>query len=186
MPEQKFILSHTPTTDYRVLVSDNPSSATLTLEITFEFSAAEERDLAAFLKAVKADPGVQRSYWHDGNMYQFEYDPHNADLAKFVITRCTTKRAIPMALSTAFKLLDALTGQTERLVKEDEPSLKTEQELYQELHMLASANGYRVQREDGLIDIIPEAATPGGATTLQHSIHGLKAAIKWLNDRIAQ
>jgi len=71
-----------------------------------------------FLQAVKNDKSVRHTYTEEH--WTLDYDPTYGpgDLEAIRITRRATGRTISMALSTAYKLLAALKGQTERLVKE--------------------------------------------------------------------
>src|SRR6266704_1345600 len=72
--------------------------------------------LTWFLQAVKANKAVRHTFTDEN--WTLEYDLDNNDLDRLVITRRATGREITMSLSTAYKLLDALTGTIERLVRE--------------------------------------------------------------------
>lgn len=117
-----FLLSHTPTTEHRVSVDGETvlrKQAVLIQQTRFELDAETVSVLVWFLQAVKNDKTVRHTYTEE--YWTLEYDPANGDLEAVQITRHATSRTISMALSTSYKLLDALKGNTERLVKEETP-----------------------------------------------------------------
>lgn len=122
MNEPTFLLNHTPTTEHHVhIIGDAPQAgraAILTQQTTFELDIADVDMLIWFLQAVKADKTVRHTYTEEH--WTLEYDPAfgAGDLEAMCITRRATGRTVSMALATAYKLLDALTGNAERLVKE--------------------------------------------------------------------
>lgn len=120
---EKFLLSHTPTTEHRVsIIGDAPGrrAAVLVQQTTFELDIAAVDMLTWFLQAVKADKTVRHTYTEEHWILEYEPIYGAADLEAMRITRRATGRTVSMALSTAYKLLDALTGKTERLVKDEE------------------------------------------------------------------
>ena len=120
MPEQKILLSQTPTASHHVIVhNDQGKNATLSLETKFDFTFYDVTTLTWFLEAVKADKSIRHTYSPHGDTYSLEYDPASQGLERFTITRGDNGRSISMGLATAYKLLDSLSGNTERLVKED-------------------------------------------------------------------
>jgi hypothetical protein len=116
---QKFTLAQTPTTFQLEIYRDVASSrrALLTQQTQFVLEHSEVEVIIWFLQAVKADKSIRHT--HTDINYILEYDPSNEDLSKFVLKRRQIGRSITMDLSTAYKLLDALTGNTERLVKDE-------------------------------------------------------------------
>ena len=114
MSNDTFLLSHTPTTEHRVTMKDN--SVILSQTVTFDLSS--DRDsLKFFLQAVKEDKKVRHTY--TVAEFIFEYDPSGHELERFWIMRRATGRCIVMGYSTAYRLLLALTGKTERLIREE-------------------------------------------------------------------
>lgn len=110
-----YLLSHTVMTDTRLAVEEN-GHILLSQETHFDLTA-DTPALVALLQAVKADKAVRHTFTDED--WVFEYEPyeglrHDA----FCITRRATGRTIGMAVSTMNKLLDALTGKTDRLVEE--------------------------------------------------------------------
>ena len=112
--EQRFLLSNTPTTEHRIAIEEN--TAVLSTTTRFVLGASDMQTLTWFLQAVKANKAVRHTFTDEN--WTLEYDLDNNDLDRLVITRRATGREITMSLSTAYKLLDALTGKIERLVKE--------------------------------------------------------------------
>lgn len=116
----KYLLSHTPTASHRVELTPD-GQVKLTQQIEFDFSLIDA-PLTWFLREVKADKSTRHTYtdedWH------LEYQPvpagaHREQLHCFTITRRANGRKISMGLVTAYQLLDALEGNTTRLVQED-------------------------------------------------------------------
>ena len=112
--KQTFLLSHTPTTEHRIVLEGQ--TAILSTTTRFALGASDTATLVWFLQEVKADR-THRHTFTDEN-WVLDYDPQNGDLDKFEIMRRATGRIQSMAASTAYKLLDALTGKTERLIQE--------------------------------------------------------------------
>ncbi len=117
MPEN-FLLNHTPTTEHRVSIING--QAMLFQQTQFELDAQAVSMLIWFLQAVKVDERERHTFTEEN--WTLDYDPTygSGDLEAFRITRRATGRTISMARSTAYKLLDALTGKTERLVQGSE------------------------------------------------------------------
>ena len=122
MSEQKFLLSHTPTTEYRVSIIGGVvgrQAAVLIQQTTFELDTEAVDMLVWFLRAMREDAKIclvsQTEHW----LLEFEPTFGTNDLEDLRITRRATGHSISMALATAWKLLRALTGETERLVKEE-------------------------------------------------------------------
>jgi hypothetical protein len=114
MSEQVFLLSRTPTTEHRIAIEED--TAVFSTTTRFVLGAYDRHTLVWFLQAVKADKKVRHTF-SDEN-WTLTYDPDVHQLEQFSMMRQATGRVQTMALSTAYKLLDALTGKTERLVKE--------------------------------------------------------------------
>lgn len=114
MSEEVFLLSRTPTTEHRIAIEEN--TAVFSTTTRFVLGASDMHTLIWFLQAVKADKNVRHTF-SDEN-WTLTYDPAEHQLDQFSMTRATTGRTQTMALSTAYKLLNVLTGKTERLVKE--------------------------------------------------------------------
>lgn len=115
MSEQVFLLSRTPTTEHRIAIEED--TAVLSTTTRFVLGASDTKTLTWFLQAVKADKSIRHTFTDE--TWTLTYDPSEHQLEQFTMTRKATGRAQQMALSTAYKLLDALTGKTERLVRED-------------------------------------------------------------------
>lgn len=113
MSEQKFLLAATPTVEHRIAIEEDV--AVLSTTTRFVLGVSDIHTLTWFLQAIKDDKTVRHTYTDEN--WVLEYDPQNGELDKFEIMRRANGRIISMALSTAYKLLDALTGKTERLVK---------------------------------------------------------------------
>ncbi|MFL5628737.1 MAG: hypothetical protein ACJ788_24415 [Ktedonobacteraceae bacterium] len=114
MSETIFLLASTPTTAHKIAIEED--TAVLWTETRFVLGGEDMHTLIWFLQEVKADKAHRHAFTDEN--WVLEYDPNNGDLDRFSIMRRATGRIISMALSTAYKLLDALTGKTERLVKE--------------------------------------------------------------------
>ena len=112
----KFLLSHTPTTDYRVELEDT-GMIRISKETRFEMLPRDADKIAWFLQAVLDDKSVRHTYTDNESVFVLDYDPDRPDLEKFTITR--RLRSITMSLGTAAKLLAALTGKTEGLVRDE-------------------------------------------------------------------
>jgi hypothetical protein len=111
---EHFLLMHTPTTEHRVTIDEG--HVTLSQSLIFTFDVTEKQELTRFLQAVKDQANVRHTY--TGEVYILEYDPTHGELHLFQIIRRTTGRIISMGWSTAGRLRMALTGETDRLVKE--------------------------------------------------------------------
>jgi hypothetical protein len=112
----KYLLSETPTTEHRVEIGTD--GIKLTQQTKLQLTNDETSTLEWFLQAVKSDPSIRHSYT-DANFY-LDFDPSGADQSAFYITHRVTGGHIIMRLSTAYKLLDALTGKAEQLTEEEE------------------------------------------------------------------
>lgn len=110
-----WLLNHTPTTEHQVTLISG--QAVLFQQTQFELDAQAVAMLIWFLQAVKVDEKERHTYTEEN--WTLNYDPEYGpgDLEAFRITRRATGRTISMARSTAFKLLNALTGKTEGLVR---------------------------------------------------------------------
>lgn len=115
MNSDTFLLSHTPTTEHRVTLAAD--QVLLSQANLFTFDARQQEELVSFIAAVKRDKAIRHTY--TGDVYILEYEPRRGPLHQFRIIHRSSGRLITMALSTAYKLLDALIGKTERLVKEE-------------------------------------------------------------------
>ncbi len=116
-----FLLSHTPTTEHRVTIISSVvgrQAAVLIQQTQFELDTEAVDMLVWFLRATREDSTIRHTttseYW------TLDYDPSYGpgDMEALRITRRATGRTISMAPATAWKLLRALTGETERLMKE--------------------------------------------------------------------
>lgn len=121
MSEQKFLLSHTPTTEHRVTIIGNVvgrQAAILTQQTQFELDTEVIDMLVAFLRATRENAKVRHVSQSEHWLLEFDPTFDAGDLEALRLTRRATGRTISMAPATAWKLLRALTGETERLVKE--------------------------------------------------------------------
>jgi hypothetical protein len=110
-----FLLNSTPTTEHQVTIIGE--EAMLFQQTQFELDIQTVTMLTWFLQTAKADEKERHTYTEEH--WTLDYNPEHGpgDLEAFRLTRRATGRTISMARSTAFKLLDALTGKTEHLVK---------------------------------------------------------------------
>lgn len=113
-----YVLSQTPTSQHLFTPAREGVDAVLAQGVQFAFNASQCADLTQFLQAVKADPKRRRSYTAPDETYILDYDPERADLFCLQITRRSSGRVIAMGLSSAYRLLAALSGKHERLVRE--------------------------------------------------------------------
>src|SRR5712692_4928052 len=107
---EQYVLNNTPTVTHRIRLEDG--QATLMQETHFSFDASEISFIVFFLQEVKKGPSVRHTYTID--TYTMEYE-----LERYCITQRKTGRVIFLGRSTADRLLKALTGDTERLVKDE-------------------------------------------------------------------
>jgi len=122
MHKQQLLLTITPTTAHRIEIIGETvgrQAAVLSQETAFELDTAAIDMLTWFLKAVKADEKVRHTFTEEN--WILDYDPEYGpgDLEAFRLRRRATGRTISMARPTAFKLLAALLGETERLVEDE-------------------------------------------------------------------
>lgn len=108
----KTILSHAATNEHRIEVGTG--YAILTQQTQFDFSREQMDVLVQIMREVRTDEATRHTY--TDHTYNVEYEPGERDL---IITRRSTGRTITVALSGAYKLLDALTGETEQIARED-------------------------------------------------------------------
>ena len=111
-----WLLNHTPTTEHQVTIVGK-QAAVLFQQTQFELDAQAVTMLIWFIQAVKVDELERHTYTEEN--WTLNYDPSygGGDLEALRITRRATGRTISMARSTAYKLLDALTGKTDRLTR---------------------------------------------------------------------
>lgn len=117
---ETFLLCNTPTATHRVQIEEK-GPVTLIQEHHFELNSDDVTTLLRVLQASKDDEALPAYLATD--VYIFEYDTSESDLAKFKIERKGNGRVITMGRATGWRLLAALTGKTERLVKEEHVSL---------------------------------------------------------------
>ena len=110
---QDILLSRTPTTENRL--SFQEGKAILTQHMRFELSPQEVSALVFFLQTVKAER--TQPFLHAEEDFTYTYEPGADALRAVRITR--NRRTMSMARSTAFRLLDALSGKAEGLVKDE-------------------------------------------------------------------
>lgn len=110
---EKFLLNNAPTSSHDVAIGHG--HVVITQHIQFDLGTYQE-EVVAFLHHVKQDSSVRHTY--TGGAYILEYEPQR-NLDELTITRRSSGRTITMTLSTAYRLLDALTGNTEKLVREE-------------------------------------------------------------------
>lgn len=131
----KYLLNNTPTSATRVEISekDQPNAGTAVISQTIRLEVTlfdEAPQIVHFLQEVAKDKSAPRQYGSysdavDENKpwrtfpYILEYNPDAGPFDLYRITHKATGREITMGNSTARRLLDALTGNTERLVKEE-------------------------------------------------------------------
>src|SRR6266700_6343372 len=104
----KRLLTRTPTTEHSVEIGEDYTF--LIQQTQFDFSLDQMAVLERIIQEAKDDPSTRHTY--TDHLYTMSYEPANGELEQFIIRRPVTGRMITMTPSTAYKLLEALTGKS--------------------------------------------------------------------------
>lgn len=130
----KFLLANTPTSVHHLEIGekDQPNAGIVTLSQTLRFDLLrynEVPQVVRFLQEIQKDKSTRRKFdaYRLGSIPEtierfpliLEYNPNDALLHLFRFIHRDTEHEITLGYSVAWKILDALTGKTERLVREE-------------------------------------------------------------------
>lgn len=112
--QNTYLLSNTPTTMHLVTIGDR-AHAVVTQEYHFALGPDDIEMLTAVLNDTKENDSVPHRFTNVNANYSFRYEPGPRP---FSIRQTVSERVIAMTLPTAYRLLDAIQGNTKELIRQ--------------------------------------------------------------------